>query len=100
MVVLPWLELCSGVLLVTGLWLRASAGIATALFGVFTLAVLSALLRGLDISCGCFGTSSPLSVSLPTLTLDVLGLGAGIYLVRCSGPEAEQRRLPNPTPQR
>lgn len=51
---LPWLELITGLLLVTGKWIRASLIIYSALLVVFIIALSQALIRGLDISCGCF----------------------------------------------
>lgn len=52
--VLPWIELICGVLLLLG-FLRNGAGLVLmCLMAVFTVAVISALARGLDISCGCF----------------------------------------------
>jgi uncharacterized membrane protein YphA (DoxX/SURF4 family) len=52
--VLPWMELVSGVLLVLGVWHRGAGLLLFGLLVVFTVAVASALVRGLDISCGCF----------------------------------------------
>lgn len=80
-VVLPWLELATGLLLTAGLWVRASAGIAAALFAVFLIAVLGALLRGIDISCGCFGSHSA-RVGFPTLILDLAGLCSALVVIR------------------
>jgi uncharacterized membrane protein YphA (DoxX/SURF4 family) len=55
-VTLPWLEVVTGSFLVTGIWIRANALIASAMLAVFSTAILQALLRNLDISCGCFST--------------------------------------------
>lgn len=55
-VVLPWIELLAGGAMLTGVRGRAGAWLATAMMVVFTLAVVSAMARGLDIACGCFGT--------------------------------------------
>lgn len=52
--ILPWLELLCGLGLILGLYPRGSALLITAMLLAFTLLVASALLRGLDISCGCF----------------------------------------------
>jgi uncharacterized membrane protein YphA (DoxX/SURF4 family) len=52
--VLPWVELLCGFGVLFGLLLRGSSFLLSAMLAVFTLAVVSALLRGLDISCGCF----------------------------------------------
>lgn len=52
-IILPWIELYCGVFLVAGFYTRSSAVIVNVLMIVFTLNVLVALLRGLDIDCGC-----------------------------------------------
>jgi uncharacterized membrane protein YphA (DoxX/SURF4 family) len=52
--VLPWLELLCGFAVLFGTGLRGSSFLLTAMLVVFTAAVVSALARGLDISCGCF----------------------------------------------
>lgn len=53
-VVLPWLELFVGVLLLLGVWWRASAWWMVAMMVVFMTAFLIATARGLHIACGCF----------------------------------------------
>ena len=57
---LPWLEICCGILLLAGIFIRASAILLTLMNLVFVIAILSALIRGLDINCGCFGSDTPL----------------------------------------
>lgn len=52
---LPWLEICVGIGLLTRSFSRGALAWITALLVVFSLALLSALLRGLSIDCGCFG---------------------------------------------
>lgn len=61
--VLPWIELLSGLAILFGVFLRGSSLLVGSLLAVFTLAVLSALLRGLDITCGCF-TQDPLAARI------------------------------------
>ncbi|MBZ0203475.1 MAG: DoxX family membrane protein [Ignavibacteria bacterium] len=53
-VFLPWLEFITGLLLVTGKWVKGSLLIYTTLLVIFIIALAQALVRGLDISCGCF----------------------------------------------
>lgn len=53
---LPWIELVAALALIFGVRARAGALLAGAMLGTFTVAVLVAMLRGLDIECGCFGT--------------------------------------------
>ncbi len=52
--VLPWVEFFSGLGLLLGLFFRGSALLALLMLILFTIVILSALWRGLDISCGCF----------------------------------------------
>ncbi len=52
--VLPWVELLCGLGLVMGVLYRGSALLSLLMLVVFTVAILIALSRGLDISCGCF----------------------------------------------
>jgi putative oxidoreductase len=53
-IVLPWLELLVGASLLSGFALDAGSLLAGTMFAAFAFSMLSARLRGLDISCGCF----------------------------------------------
>lgn len=53
-ITLPWIELIAGAFLVLGVLPRSSALVLAGLLAVFILAGLLALLRGLEIECGCF----------------------------------------------
>src|SRR6266478_3482880 len=55
---LPWLEIFCGFALVVRWLYRGALSILTALILVFTLATIAAKVRGLDITCGCFGHAS------------------------------------------
>ena len=55
---LPWLEIFCGLGLVFRVLYRGALSILTALIVVFTLATIAAKVRGLDITCGCFGHAS------------------------------------------
>jgi uncharacterized membrane protein YphA (DoxX/SURF4 family) len=57
-VILPWLEIIVAVCLVAGLYVWGAALISSALFLTFAAALTISLVRGLDISCGCFGAAS------------------------------------------
>jgi putative oxidoreductase len=52
--VVPWIEFLCGLGLLFGLFVRGSALLALVMLILFTAVVLSALWRGLDISCGCY----------------------------------------------
>jgi uncharacterized membrane protein YphA (DoxX/SURF4 family) len=55
---MPWLEILCGFALVVRLLYRGALAILIALILVFTLATIAAKIRGLDITCGCFGHAS------------------------------------------
>ena len=55
---LPWLEIFCGFSLVVRFLYRGALSILSALILVFTLITIAAKLRGLDITCGCFGHAS------------------------------------------
>ena len=65
---LPYLEVLLGLYLIFGLFTRPSAWATNALMLVFTVALLQGAARGLQIDCGCFGSSAEQS----NLWLDAL----------------------------
>ncbi len=79
-VVLPWLELLSGLCLVLGVRAKAAAWTVAALLALFVLAVVSVLLRDLPVSCGCFAaTGEP--ATWWTVARDLAWLGMALYVI-------------------
>lgn len=79
---LPAIELVLGLgmLALPSTWRRSAALAALALLVVFTFAASSAIARGLDIECGCFGAgSSP--ITWLTLLRDLALVAASALLV-------------------
>lgn len=74
---LPVVELVCGLALVLGIRQRGAALLAGGLTLIFMAAITSALIRNLDISCGCFNTDGGHSVGLDLLWRD------GILLALC-----------------
>lgn len=56
---LPLLQITLGVTLVFGFWSRASFGLTIVMLAIFLTAEAAAVVRELDIPCGCFGSFSP-----------------------------------------
>ncbi len=56
---LPPFEIFAGLLLITGWQLRSAAFSVAALCAVFALALVQALVRRLQVDCGCFGSGEP-----------------------------------------
>lgn len=92
---LPWLEIFGGVALLTPWLARPSLAILMGLMVAFTIALASAALRGIDLSCGCFGGGGPAAsgtfyAGLIGRDLAILiALGAVLWLMRrpCGEPE-------------
>src|SRR5436309_244423 len=55
---LPWLEIICGLALIFRFLYRGGLSILTALVLIFIGATIAAKVRGLDITCGCFGHAS------------------------------------------
>ncbi len=57
---LPWCELALGVALISGIWQRWFALIASLLLGLFFTVMVRSYIVGLKIDCGCFGPGEAL----------------------------------------
>jgi putative oxidoreductase len=79
-VLLPWLEIFSGILLLSGAAVKENSLILTSLMFVFIVAGIVSLLRGLDIDCGCFGTES-VKLGMTKILENVLFFAAGVILI-------------------
>lgn len=55
---LPWLEIVSAAALLIKKFRAAALGLILGMTLIFLVALVSAAARGLDISCGCFGSGS------------------------------------------
>jgi ABC-type nickel/cobalt efflux system permease component RcnA len=86
---LPWLEIFCGLGLIFRFLYRGALSILTALILVFTLATIAAKVRGLDITCGCFGHASQ-HWSFPSHLVTNLILLAVVIFLLC----VRRRELP------
>lgn len=77
-IILPWLEFYCGLFILFALFGQASAAILSTLIIFFIIALSSAILRGLDIDCGCFGGTT--NISWFEIIEDLLLLVMSIYL--------------------
>jgi putative oxidoreductase len=78
---LPWVEILSGLGLLFKRFERGALLLVTVLLVVFTVALASATVRGLNIDCGCFGKAfTATGTAVPLLrNLILLGLTAFIW---------------------
>jgi len=57
-IILPWLEFFCGLALIFNYRARAANLIIGGMLGVFTLAIIISMFRGLDFNCGCYSQST------------------------------------------
>jgi uncharacterized membrane protein YphA (DoxX/SURF4 family) len=91
---LPFLEVLLGGYLVIGLYARLAGWIAAIQLLIFAAAIASAVMRGLSLSCGCFGPNDQTVTSWPEAGRDVaLALVAVFVALRGPGMLALDRRI-------
>ena len=80
----PWWELLAAVAILTPsrAWRRAGAVMTLIMGLMFVVAVVRALILGLDISCGCFGHAGSSKIGLETLAIDTGVIVASLYVLR------------------
>ena len=94
--VLPFLEVLLGAYLIVGLFTRASAWVAAALLLAFDGAIASAVVRGMSVSCSCFGPSDKTVTTWSEVARDaIFVLLAVIVALRAPGTLALDRRIGN-----
>lgn len=77
---LPWLEIFCGLALILRRLYLGGLSILTVLVALFLIATIAAKVRGLDITCGCFGHASQ-NWNFPAhLAVDLAILGALLVL--------------------
>ena len=77
---MPWLEIFCGLAVIFHFLYRGGLSILTALLTVFIGATIVAKMRGLDITCGCFGHASKNWNFSTHLVLDLLILVVALAL--------------------
>ena len=77
---LPWLEILCGLAVILGLLYRGGLLILTMLISIFIIASVIAKVRGLDITCGCFGHASRYLSFFGHLALDFVLLALLVAL--------------------
>lgn len=80
--ILPWIELCAGILLVFGVLVKENSMILGGLLVVFVIAILISLARGLNIDCGCFGTVGGTKVGIQKILENIGLLLSAIILIK------------------
>ncbi len=79
--ILPWLELLCGIFLIAGYLIKGSVMTINLMVVIFTVAISANMIRGVDITCGCFSTTMTVSKQmLGYLIRDVVLFCMGIWI--------------------
>jgi putative oxidoreductase len=64
---LPWLEFVVGLLLLFGVRVKAASILTSGMLIMFIILIASAMIRGFNISCGCFSQSGAAAAEVSTV---------------------------------
>ena len=78
-IALPWIEIFAGCSVLAGVFLPGGALIISTLLLLFATALGISLFRGLDISCGCFGSTAGQGITWWYLVRDII-----LFLMGCT----------------
>jgi putative oxidoreductase len=78
-IVLPWIELISGILLIAGIRLRSAALIIVFLLVLFIGALAINIIRGANIGCGCFHSMEE-TINWLTVLRDLIWLAMTVHI--------------------
>jgi len=81
-ITLPWIEVVAGIFLLFGISVKENSFIISVMLVVFIFAIVISLGRGLNIECGCFGTSSGSKVGIIKLLENSLLLTFSFLLIK------------------
>lgn len=79
-ITLPWIEVVAGLFLLFGVSVKENSFIISIMLLVFIFAIVISLGRGLNIDCGCFGTSSGTKVGIIKLLENIALLTFSLLL--------------------
>lgn len=87
---LPWLEVAAGLGLLLDFWAETVRPVVAVLCLVFVVMLTQAVVRGLDLNCGCFGAGAAGWFERPgaALVRALILLVASLYLAKVRPPAA------------
>jgi uncharacterized membrane protein YphA (DoxX/SURF4 family) len=95
-VMLPFFEVLLGGYLVIGLYTRIAGIVGAVQLAIFAAAIASAVMRGMSVSCGCFGPNDATTTSWGEVARDAaIALAAALVAWRAPGMLALDRRIGN-----
>lgn len=82
-IVIPFIELTSGIALIIGFYIRPAATIIVGMLAAFVIAISVNIIRGHEFNCGCFSSDASQSAhsAWETLGRDIIFIILGIYIL-------------------
>ncbi len=95
-VILPFLEILLGGYLIVGFFTRIAGWVAVVMLALFDLAIASAVVRGMSVSCGCFGPNDTTVTTWAEVARDAVFVVLALAIaLRPPGALALDRRIGN-----
>jgi uncharacterized membrane protein YphA (DoxX/SURF4 family) len=88
-ITLPWIELVAALAILTRVEPRGGSAVGAGLLALFVAVVAVALVRHLDIQCGCFGTADATRVGTAKLFENIGTLVLALVACQRAAPRAE-----------
>ena len=81
-IIIPFIELISGIALIIGIYTRPAAIIIIGMLTAFVIAISINIIRRHEFDCGCFSSdaSQPANSAWQTLGRDIIFMMLGIYI--------------------
>ncbi len=72
--IFPWMELVAGLLLIAGYRVKSSSLVINILLVFFIVVLAITALRGINVACGCFSTSTAVKSNLVVRIIEDIGM--------------------------
>lgn len=77
-----WSEVLAGIMLILGVMSRKAAGAILVLLAMFTIAIVTTIVRGIVVDCGCFGTEGNHPTAWPLVIRNLFLIAATVMIMR------------------
>ena len=78
---IAWSEAVAGIMLILGVMTKRAAGAILLMLVMFTVAVLTTMIKGLVVDCGCFGPDDNQATSLPLVIRNLFLIAAAVMVM-------------------
>lgn len=84
-IVVAWAELVAGIMLIFGVLTRKAAAAILLLLVMFTIAILTTMLRGLVVDCGCFTNEGGSQTGIALIVRNLFLIVVSLMIIRFDG---------------